>query len=303
MDKTADGGLKTIGQVVRELSDEYEDITHSSLRFLEREKLVEPERTPGGHRLYSPYHVERIRQIKEWQKSRLSLDEIRHRLIAADTLDPPESLARQFLTHAIAGDLPGAQKVILHADELGLPLMTTFEYVLKPALYDLGDRWEGGELSVGQEKEISALARDLIAELSLRHASTEWRPESIIAACVPGEYHELGLRMVAGVLQSRGYVVHYLGPNVDAEFLIERINHRKPSAVLLTATRDEHVPAIISTVTEVREAIPPHLTPPIVVGGQVVRANEDRLRDLSVATAPNTSIQETIDAITRSIRS
>ena len=46
---------------------------------LEREGLLTATRTPGGHRLYAPHDVERIRQIKAWQAQRLSLEQIHQR--------------------------------------------------------------------------------------------------------------------------------------------------------------------------------------------------------------------------------
>ncbi|HEV2122193.1 MAG TPA: MerR family transcriptional regulator, partial [Chloroflexota bacterium] len=89
--------LLTIGQVVARLTENYPDVTPSSLRFLEREGLVEPERTPGGHRLYSNAHVEQVRRIKEWQRERLSLAEIRDRLRAAKELPSHKELSRRFM--------------------------------------------------------------------------------------------------------------------------------------------------------------------------------------------------------------
>ena len=44
--------LVSIGSVVSELQRSYPDVSHSSLRFLEREGLIASIRTPGGHRLY-----------------------------------------------------------------------------------------------------------------------------------------------------------------------------------------------------------------------------------------------------------
>jgi len=43
-------------------------LTVSSLRFLEKEGLVTPERTAGGHRRYTQADVERVRFIKEMQR-------------------------------------------------------------------------------------------------------------------------------------------------------------------------------------------------------------------------------------------
>jgi len=58
----------TISQVVEKLHSEFPDLTVSSLRFLEKEELVTPERTAGGHRRYTQADVERVRFIKEMQK-------------------------------------------------------------------------------------------------------------------------------------------------------------------------------------------------------------------------------------------
>ena len=76
--------LLPIGQVVARLQAEYPDVSHSSLRFLEREGLVTPHRTPGGHRLFTPQDVDRVRAIKRWQEQRLSLGEIRDRLMTRE---------------------------------------------------------------------------------------------------------------------------------------------------------------------------------------------------------------------------
>jgi len=58
----------TISQVVEKLHSEFPDLTVSSLRFLEKEELVTPERTAGGHRRYTQTDVERVRFVKEMQR-------------------------------------------------------------------------------------------------------------------------------------------------------------------------------------------------------------------------------------------
>jgi DNA-binding transcriptional MerR regulator len=74
----------TIGQVVEMLSREYQDLTVSSLRFLEQEGLVSPERTDGGHRRYTQADVERVRFIKEMQRRFFPLSVIKEMLRKAN---------------------------------------------------------------------------------------------------------------------------------------------------------------------------------------------------------------------------
>lgn len=71
----------SIGEAVALLQKEFPDLTSSSLRFLEKEGLLHPQRTPGGHRLYSDDDIARIRLIKHLQSERhYPLDVIRHML-------------------------------------------------------------------------------------------------------------------------------------------------------------------------------------------------------------------------------
>jgi DNA-binding transcriptional MerR regulator/methylmalonyl-CoA mutase cobalamin-binding subunit len=287
--------LVPIGQVVAELQGVYPDVTHSSLRFLEREALLTPARTPGGHRLYAPRDVQRIRQIKTWQAQRLSLEEIRRRLAALEALGPAAEIVHEFLRHATRGDLAAATQAVLHADDLGMPLSQLFQDVLTPALYEIGERWARGELPVGQEKEISELARDLIAELSLRHAHPDPHGPIVVAACVEGEHHDLGLRMVCGLLQARGWQVHFLGADVAPRFLLEAVQLHHPAVVLLSAMLDSRLPAIAAAIEAVEASDPAAGAPAIVIGGRVATDHEATLRAWRVVLAAADRLDVALD--------
>ncbi len=72
----------SIGAALEQLQPEFPDLTQSSLRFLEREGLIQPQRTEGGHRLYSDQDIARVRLIKRLQAQRYyPLDIIRHMLV------------------------------------------------------------------------------------------------------------------------------------------------------------------------------------------------------------------------------
>src|SRR5919205_599299 len=58
----------TIGAVAKILSQEFDDISISKIRYLEDQKLLAPRRTPGGYRLYSQADVERLRAILRMQR-------------------------------------------------------------------------------------------------------------------------------------------------------------------------------------------------------------------------------------------
>ena len=292
---TEEPELLPIGRVVAALRRTHPDVTHSSLRFLEREGLVEPTRTPGGHRLYAPRDVDRVRQIKAWQAQRLSLEEIRQRLAAHPALESPAVVAERFLRLALAGDPAAASEAVLRADEAGTPLARLFEDVLRPALYEVGERWADGSLPVGQEKEVSELARDLITELSLRHARPDPHGPTAVAACVAGERHDLGLRMVVGLLRARGWRVHFLGADVATPFLLEAVALRDPTVVLLSGALEHRLPAVAEAIDALRTADARRRAPRIIVGGQATTEHAAAVESWGAVLAADERLDAVVD--------
>lgn len=84
--------LLSIGEVLAELQPEFGDVTHSKIRFLEDQGLVEPQRTPSGYRKFTLADVERLRLVLGLQRDRyLPLRVIRDYLDAVDRgLEPPD---------------------------------------------------------------------------------------------------------------------------------------------------------------------------------------------------------------------
>ena len=82
----------TIGAVCKGLAQEFPDISISKIRYLEDQKLLNPRRTQGGYRLYTPSDVVRLRTIL-----RLQRDEFL-----------PLRVIRQELASGRAGDADGS---------------------------------------------------------------------------------------------------------------------------------------------------------------------------------------------------
>ncbi|QUC02144.1 MAG: MerR family transcriptional regulator [Coriobacteriaceae bacterium] len=105
-----DAGYLTIGKVVKRLQNRYPDLSVSKVRYLEDEGLLNPARTPGGYRLYSPRDVKRLETILYLQKTRfLPLSVIKEELERQDrgeSVSPERSFAE-----------PGATQVAIPQDD------------------------------------------------------------------------------------------------------------------------------------------------------------------------------------------
>jgi methanogenic corrinoid protein MtbC1 len=290
--------FSTIGEVVREVSPLFPDVSHSSLRFLEREGLIKSTRTPGGHRLYSREAVDRVVRIKTWQKERLSLDQIKTRLKELDKIRKPRSLATSFLDSALAGDFAQASQAITRADDVGVPMVSLFTDVFSPALVELGERWERGELSTAVEKGVSELSRELIANITVKHAQLDPTSPTIVAACVEGERHELGLRMICGLLRAQGYRVYFLGADVSPRFLVEAVELHRPEIVLLSAKLEPTWPAVEAAIGALRGVVDLNASLRIFVGGDVAVKHQDQIEILGATPIAQTNPALAISTIT-----
>ena len=91
-DPELDGGRPqksmTIGAVCKALAQEFPDISISKIRYLEDQKLLNPRRTQGGYRLYTPSDVVRLRTILRLQRDEfLPLRVIRQELASGRAAD------------------------------------------------------------------------------------------------------------------------------------------------------------------------------------------------------------------------
>ncbi len=83
----------TIGEVLNQLKEDFEDITISKIRFLESEGLIYPDRTESGYRKFTDDDVDRLRFILTAQRDHyLPLKVIREQLDKLDAGEaPPEA--------------------------------------------------------------------------------------------------------------------------------------------------------------------------------------------------------------------
>jgi DNA-binding transcriptional MerR regulator len=80
----------TIGEVLNQLKEDFEDITISKIRFLESEGLIYPDRTESGYRKFTEDDVDRLRFILTAQRDHyLPLKVIREQLERLDAGEAP----------------------------------------------------------------------------------------------------------------------------------------------------------------------------------------------------------------------
>lgn len=104
-----------------------------------------------------------------------------------------------------------------------LPLQTIFDQLLRPALYQVGDWWQAGEISISHEHIVSHTFQHGLYALNETRQQTMRRLDGsrrllagqrAVVGCAEGNLHEIAAFCIRSLLESLGWEVFYLGANV-----------------------------------------------------------------------------------------
>ncbi len=168
----------------------------------------------------------------------------------------------------LAGDEPGVEDALAETRRRGADLAEVARDLIGPALEELGRMWRAGDVSVAEEH----LATALISRAFTRQAAPLPAPAlgapRLVLSCLAGEFHELGVRIVAEVARSAGWQAEMLGANTPRECAIRYVAVHRPASVGLSLALTAHLAECIRTVEEIRKASP---STKILVGGYAFR--------------------------------
>ncbi len=252
-----------------------------TLRAWERRYgLPVPERSAGGHRLYSQRDISIIKWLMARQREGLSIKRAVQmwRQIEEEGRDPlrsPTPLAAQpapplatqiadgtvadlrqaWIDACLAYDERAAEQVLAQAFALYPPEVVCLD-LLQKAVATIGEGWYEGQVTVQQEHFCSSLAMRRVEALVMA-APPPTQAGRVLVACPPEEYHVFGLLLLTLLLRRRGWEVVYLGANVPVERLETTVAAIHPHLVILAA-QQLHSAATLLQAAELleREEVP-----------------------------------------------
>lgn len=218
----------------------------------QRYGLLRPARSTGGFRLYSAADEARVRRMTALIASGVSASEAAARATTDEPLEPTgaatDELAAELRAALDRFDGEAAHDAL---DRLLATVSTDVVVadILVPFLHGLGDRWEAGRATVGQEHFASALIRGRL--LGLARGWAGGSGPAFVLACLPGEEHDLGLVMFGLVLAHRGARIVFLGADTPVATIAETVDDVAPVGVVIAATRLEPLAAAATDLARV----------------------------------------------------
>jgi DNA-binding transcriptional MerR regulator len=228
--------------------------------------VLQPSRTDGGLRLYSPADERRVRHMLARMADGLSPAEAARMVLtdedesAAPSETPPLESDVDRLRDALDRFDADAANATFDRMLASFTLDTVLGQVVMPYLHDLGERWADGRATVAQEHFASSLLRGRLAGLT-RGWETGAGPLALLA-CAPGEQHDLPLLVLGLALRVRGWRIAYLGQDTPAESVAQTAAELAPAIVVVSATARSRFRAASSHLASVARARP------LVIAGQ-----------------------------------
>jgi MerR family transcriptional regulator, light-induced transcriptional regulator len=173
-----------------------------------------------------------------------------------------------------AGDRRRALRVAQAALDDGIDIRDLYLDVFQPAMHEVGRLWESNQFTVAQEHLATAITQSVMAQIYARIFTSPTQGRKVIATCIGGELHELGIRMVADFFEIEGYDVYYLGANMPVPDVVRMINDRRADILAISVTLGSHLPQARSLIQAVR-ASPQGGHVKIMVGGQPFNRTPD----------------------------
>jgi methanogenic corrinoid protein MtbC1 len=166
----------------------------------------------------------------------------------------PIALQRErFLTALIAGARAAALDIVLdEALAQDIPVPRIYLDLIQATLHEIGRLWQEKRISETQEHLATEVARIALAHLRGFLPSRPCNGQRVVVACVEGEQHDLGARMVADFFEMAGFDVTFLGANVPTDGLVRLVHERPPRLLALSASTSASLGPLRRTIAAVR---------------------------------------------------
>jgi len=217
--------------------------------------LPMPQRSAGGHRLYSQRDIATIKWLIARQNEGLSISSaVEHwKEIEAEGRDPlgdhqspelapltrftPDStldmLRNRWLVECKSFNESTAEQILNQAFSL-YPVEMVVSQILQLGLRDLGELWFNGDATVQQEHFTSALALRRLETL-IAATPPPTRKQTIMLACPSEEWHTFSMVVLNLLLRRKGHHVVFLGANVPTDHFNEAVDNVRPDLVVLAS--------------------------------------------------------------------
>ena len=171
---------------------------------------------------------------------------------ALDPGQPFDRLASLYIQAVLAGNAPMAMQLVLDSIEEGMAPVDLIMRTLLPAQREVGRLWHANQISIADEHLVTNTTQRLMAVLASRVRCQPDRGKTAIAASVPGNVHDIGIRSIAYLLEFDGWRTIYLGSDTPRGEIVAAVDSFEADLVLLSVALSSQFTALKRMIDEIR---------------------------------------------------
>ncbi len=179
---------------------------------------------------------------------------------------PLAALAKQYLNALLRGERHVASRLILEAIDDGTSIRDIYLHVFQRCQQEIGRLWQMNLLGVAEEHYCTAATQLIMSQLYPHLRAAEKNGRKLVATCIAGDLHEIGVRMVSDFFEMEGWDTFYLGANAPTASVLETVAERGADVLAVSVTITPHVRAVAGLIDAVRSSDLAHDVK-IMVGG------------------------------------
>jgi len=179
-----------------------------------------------------------------------------------------------FREKLIVGDYQSCRLIAKSYLENRETLIELYTQIIQPAMYEIGQLWESGNISVAQEHLASAVVSRIMASINGGKEISSHKKGIAVVTAAPGEFHELGAWMLSDILEQDGWSIFYLGANTPDVDLQRFMDEKRPEMLALSVTMPFNIARVKNLIESIRNN-GLHAGVKILVGGRVFVDNPE----------------------------
>jgi methanogenic corrinoid protein MtbC1 len=196
---------------------------------------------------------------------------------AHDVVERATALRKIFRALFDAGlheDLETATRIVDEAIAVHCRPVDILLGMISPMLYEIGEEWKRGALSVEAEHRFTSFSRRVVELVEVRSGSvTAVFPSNatpLFLMNAPGNRHELALRILSIWLECQGAKVRILEADVEHDRLIRTIAAERPKYLLISMSVTDQRDRVVE-IAQAVQTLPQDVRPKTIVGGYPVK--------------------------------
>lgn len=182
-----------------------------------------------------------------------ALDESKKEISYIKKDNPQQVYAEKYLQLLLNNDKRKATELIIEDVLDKIEISDIYLNIFQPVQKEVGRLWHQNQVSVAQEHYVSSVTQLIMSQLYPHFLTREGRKGKIVTTAVGNELHEIGIRMIADLLEISGYDTIHLGANTPNFSIAETLEKNNAQVLGVSVTLPIHLKELDKLVKIIKE--------------------------------------------------